>query len=69
MHSVRTGQGEATRAEGYLIGEALLSYVHLHFGSNPVLADRLVRRASARRSGRMAAAAAVASPQEGQRHE
>ena len=68
-YSVRTGQGEATRAEGYLIGEALLSYVHLHFGSNPVLADRLVRRASARRRGRMAAATAVASPQEGQRHE
>ena len=68
-YSVRTGQGEATRAEGYLIGEALLSYVHLHFGSNPVLADRLVRRANARRSGRMAAATAVVSPEEGQRHE
>ena len=31
------------RAEGYRIGKALLSYVHLHFGSNPALAPALVR--------------------------
>jgi cobyrinic acid a,c-diamide synthase len=34
--------------EGYRIGNALLSYVHLHFGSNPELAAGLVR-ACARR--------------------
>jgi cobyrinic acid a,c-diamide synthase len=68
-YSVRAGQGAAPRAEGYLIGEALLSYVHLHFGSNLALANRLVRRASARRRRRAAVTTAVASPQEGQRHE
>jgi cobyrinic acid a,c-diamide synthase len=31
-----------TRAEGYRIGGALLSYVHLHFGSNPGLAPAFV---------------------------
>ncbi len=35
------------RAEGYQIGNALLSYVHLHFASNPALATALVA-ASAR---------------------
>jgi len=29
--------------EGYLMGNALLSYVHLHFGSNPELAVNFVR--------------------------
>jgi cobyrinic acid a,c-diamide synthase len=32
----------AERAEGYQIGHALLSYVHLHFGSNDALAPALV---------------------------
>jgi len=31
-----------SRAEGYQIGQALLSYVHLHFGSNDALAPALV---------------------------
>jgi cobyrinic acid a,c-diamide synthase len=30
------------RAEGYLIGGTLMSYVHLHFASNPQLADHFV---------------------------
>jgi cobyrinic acid a,c-diamide synthase len=42
-YAIRMSHGGEPRAEGYLIGEALMSYVHLHFGSNPVLADRLVR--------------------------
>jgi cobyrinic acid a,c-diamide synthase len=37
-----TGRDEAERAEGYLIDNALLSYVHLHFGSNPRLAPSFV---------------------------
>ncbi|MFQ5828719.1 MAG: cobyrinate a,c-diamide synthase [Candidatus Methylomirabilia bacterium] len=41
-YSVRTGPGEVPRAEGYLVRNALLSYVHLHFGSNPAVAEHLV---------------------------
>jgi hypothetical protein len=42
-------RGGPPRAEGYLIGETLMSYVHLHFGSNPAIANHLVRHADARR--------------------
>ena len=43
-----------------------MSYVHLHFGSNPTLVGHLVRHARARRRGRLAStAAAVASVEEG----
>jgi len=34
--------GRGAHAEGYLIGRALMSYVHLHFGSNPDLATAFV---------------------------
>jgi cobyrinic acid a,c-diamide synthase len=34
--------GGAPRAEGYLVDRALISYVHLHFASNPTLAQRFV---------------------------
>ena len=40
-YRLRRRQGEE-RAEGYLIGNALLSYVHLHFASNPGLARSFV---------------------------
>jgi cobyrinic acid a,c-diamide synthase len=48
-YSVRTRPGVPPRAEGYLIGETLMSYVHLHFGSNPAVPDHLVRCAAAHR--------------------
>jgi cobyrinic acid a,c-diamide synthase len=35
-------RGGDERAEGYQVGNALLSYVHLHFGSNPDLARQFV---------------------------
>lgn len=39
---VRGRHGDAPRAEGYLIGSALMSYVHVHFESNPAVAEHLV---------------------------
>jgi cobyrinic acid a,c-diamide synthase len=34
--------GGAERAEGYLVGRTLMSYVHLHFASNPAVATAFV---------------------------
>jgi cobyrinic acid a,c-diamide synthase len=48
-YRVQMSRGGPPRAEGYLIGETLMSYVHLHFGSNPAIANHLVRHADARR--------------------
>lgn len=36
--------GEASRKEGYALGQTLASYVHLHFGSNPEVARHFVNR-------------------------
>jgi cobyrinic acid a,c-diamide synthase len=47
-YAVRSSRGGPSRAEGYLIGETLMSYVHLHFGSNPAVAAHLVCHAAAR---------------------
>jgi cobyrinic acid a,c-diamide synthase len=41
-YRVQTPRGEAPRAEGYLVGNALVSYFHLHFGSNPAAARQFV---------------------------
>ena len=68
-YAVQMSREEAPRAEGYLIGETLMSYVHLHFDSNPVLADHLVRQVGARRRGRMSRTTPVVSLEEGVRHE
>jgi len=48
-YRLRPRHGEE-RAEGYVVKGALMSYVHLHFASNPELADRFVA-ACAERSG------------------
>lgn len=68
-YSVRMSHEGTARAEGYLIDETLMSYVHLHFGSNPVLADHLVRHVGARRRGQMARTTAVVPVEEGLRDE
>jgi len=34
--------GGAERAEGYAVGRVLMSYVHLHFASNPGVAAAFV---------------------------
>jgi cobyrinic acid a,c-diamide synthase len=44
----RVGEG----AEVFLVGRSLLSYVHLHFGSNPALAEQLVATCAAARGCR-----------------
>jgi cobyrinic acid a,c-diamide synthase len=48
VYQVRApGGGE--RAEGFLVGRALLSYVHLHFASNPAVATAFVDACAGRR--------------------
>ncbi len=49
-YALRTRGGEAPEAEGYLIGNALLSYVHVHFESNPLIAEHLVASCRAGRN-------------------
>jgi cobyrinic acid a,c-diamide synthase len=63
-YAVRASASGPPRAEGYLIGATLMSYVHLHFGSNPTLVAHLVRHASARHPAPTTDPAAVASPEE-----
>ena len=46
-YRLRARHGEE-RAEGYVVERALMSYVHLHFASNPALADRFVAACAAR---------------------
>lgn len=41
-YRVQMRRDEAPRPEGYLVGNALMSYVHLHFGSKPAVANHLV---------------------------
>jgi len=41
-------RGDAERAEGYLVGRTLMSYVHLHFASNPELPRSFVAACAAR---------------------
>jgi cobyrinic acid a,c-diamide synthase len=47
---VAGGEINAERAEGYLADNALMSYVHLHFGSNPEIAAWFVSRCRLERS-------------------
>jgi cobyrinic acid a,c-diamide synthase len=67
-YTIRMSRGGPPRAEGYLLGEALMSYVHLHFGSNPRVADHLVRHVRARRRGRIDEPVSVMSREEEPHH-
>jgi cobyrinic acid a,c-diamide synthase len=44
-----SAHGGGSWAEGYVVGHALLSYVHLHFASNPALARSFVDACAAAR--------------------
>ena len=45
-YAVRNRRGQILDPEGFLLGRVLGSYVHLHFGSNPVVAEHFVRYCS-----------------------
>ena len=42
LFAATDGSGGTARPEGFAVGGASMSYIHLHFGSNPALADNLV---------------------------
>ncbi len=43
-------RGAPARAEGYRVGRTLMSYVHLHFASNPELPRAFVRACAGSRA-------------------
>ncbi len=49
-YTVRMTRGAAPRAEGFLVGNTLMSYVHVHFESNPAIARHLVATCRERRA-------------------
>jgi cobyrinic acid a,c-diamide synthase len=42
IYSVKNGSGQELRCEGYRYKQALASYIHIHFGSNPGIAKEFV---------------------------
>jgi cobyrinic acid a,c-diamide synthase len=60
-YRVRASEGDPPRVEGYLIKATLMSYVHLHFGSNRAVADHLVGQLGVHRHSESGPVAPVAS--------
>ncbi len=48
VYSISDARGDEKRAEGFTTSRALMSYVHLHFGSNPAVARSLVSACATR---------------------
>jgi cobyrinic acid a,c-diamide synthase len=48
-YCVRDGSGRELDDEGYLYKRALASYIHIHFGSNPDIAERFIGACSGER--------------------
>jgi cobyrinic acid a,c-diamide synthase len=42
IYSVKDGSGNELHKEGYKVRDVLGSYIHVHFGSNPIIAGHLV---------------------------
>jgi cobyrinic acid a,c-diamide synthase len=43
IYSITNGAGEELQPEGYRVHNAIASYIHIHFGSNPAVASNIVR--------------------------
>lgn len=50
-YRVTPRHGQQPRSEGYAVGNLLASYVHLHFGANPLMARRFVEQCRQYQSG------------------
>ena len=53
IYSVRSASGEDLGSEGYHIDNALGSYTHIHFGSNPAVARAFTAFAAKSRAGKV----------------
>jgi cobyrinic acid a,c-diamide synthase len=42
IYSLKDGSGDSIHDEGYVIRNTLGSYIHIHFGSNPSIANNFV---------------------------
>lgn len=43
IYSVKNGRGQHFYDEGYTVKNILASYAHIHFGSNPAIANNFIK--------------------------